>query len=80
MVKEKFTNETSRERFLRLASQRTQAILDKCRILGNCANPYIYEYTEEDIKKIFKTIEEQIRATRSKFTSVTSKKKFTLEG
>lgn len=78
MVKNKIANETSRDRFLRLASQRTQAILDKCRILGNCANPYIYDYTEDDVKKIFKTIEENLKATKLKFTRNNGSKKFTL--
>lgn len=79
MVKDKISNETARDRFLRLAAQRTQAILDKCRILGNCANPYLYEYTEEDIKRIFKTIEEHVKITRLKFSKDKGNKKFTLE-
>jgi len=79
MVKEKMTNETSRERFLRLASQRTQAVMDKCRILGNCANPYMYEYSEEDVKKIFKTIEEQLKTTRQKFSKFNNNQKFSLK-
>jgi hypothetical protein len=61
------TPENKKERFKRLATLRTKAVLQRLRILGNCANRQAYEYTEEDIKKIFSTIEEQIKIIRSKF-------------
>lgn len=60
--------ETRRDAFLRLAEARTNAVLDRLRVLGNCANPYAYEYTDEDIKRIFSTLEREVRATRAKFT------------
>lgn len=59
--------ETKREAFQRLAESRTTAVLDRIRVLGNCANPYAYEYSEEDVRKIFSTIEKELRATRAKF-------------
>ena len=40
--------ETRHERFKRLASKRTNEILEKIRILGNCSNKSSYEYTEDD--------------------------------
>ena len=67
MVKEKIEKENPRERFKRLAGQRTQAVLDKIRILGNCSNPYLYEYTEDEIKHIFKTIDDELKTVRSNF-------------
>lgn len=59
--------ETKREAFLRLAGKRTNAVLDKIRVLSNCANPYAYEYTEEDVKKIFAAIEAELKVARAKF-------------
>lgn len=59
--------ETKREAFLRLAEARTTAILERIRILGNCANPYAYEYTDEDVRRIFSAIEKALRATKAKF-------------
>ena len=41
------------ERFKRVAESRTNRIIDQIRLLGNCANRSNYEYSEEDIKKIF---------------------------
>ena len=60
-------DETKRDAFLRLAEKRTQAVLEKVRILSNCANPYAYEYTEDDVRRIFAAIEEDLRAARTKF-------------
>lgn len=56
-----------RERFKRLATYRTNEILRKLRVLGNCANRSAYEYTEEEINKIFSEIEKMTRNTKSKF-------------
>ena len=59
--------EDKRERFERLAETRTNAVLKKLDILANCANRNRYEYDEEDIEKIFKTIRKKVRETQSEF-------------
>lgn len=56
-----------RERFKRLATSRTNEILKKLKILGNCANRNAYEYTPEEVKKIFVTIEKKMEEIKSKF-------------
>lgn len=60
--------ETKRDAFLRLAESRTRGVIEKIRVLGNCANPYAYEYTEEDVRKIFSAIEKELRTTRTRFS------------
>ena len=60
-------NETPEERFKRVAGARTNAVLDKLRLLGNCANRQIYGYSEEDVAKIFSAINKRVRETKSKF-------------
>ena len=55
------------ERFRRLAAQRTNAVLDKLRVLGNCANPYQYSYTEEEVSKMFSAIEGELKRVRALF-------------
>lgn len=67
MSKEQFTEEARRQRFLRLATLRTNIILERLRILGHCANKSAYSFTEEDVEKIFNTIEEQVKDIKSKF-------------
>jgi hypothetical protein len=61
--------ETRHERFKRIATKRTNEILEKIRILGNCSNRSSYEYTEEEINKIFSEIERQLKLNKAKFLS-----------
>ena len=75
------TNETKRERFVRLAEARTNKILDMMKLLGNCSSKANYEYTDEDVRKIFNAIEKELKNTRSKFngTDVQKEDRFSLE-
>ena len=59
--------EKKREAFKRLATKRTNTVIEKIRILGHCANPWQYEYSEEEVKKIFKAIDIELRAVKNKF-------------
>jgi len=65
--------ETRRQKFLRLATLRTNEVLSRLRILGNCANRQMYEYTEADIKKIFSAIDKQVQDMKGKFTIIKEK-------
>lgn len=56
-----------KEKFKKLAEARTNEILKRLKILGNCSNRSAYEYTDEDIQKIFSTIEYKVKEVRSKF-------------
>jgi len=62
-------NETREERFKRVAEARTNAVLDKVRILGNLSNRQMYSYSEEDIRKIFSAIDKQMKEVKAKFNS-----------
>lgn len=64
---EKINNESSTDRFKRLATLRTNAILNRLRVLGNCSNRQVYEYTKEDIDKIFAAIDQAVKEAKSKF-------------
>lgn len=56
-----------RERFKRLGEQRTNSVLQRLKVLGNCSNRSAYAYTEEEINKIFSEIERRVRETKAKF-------------
>ncbi len=72
--------ETKRERFVRLAEARTNKILEMMRLLGNCSSKVNYEYTDEDIKKIFNALERELKNTKNRFLGIDAKEeKFTLE-
>lgn len=61
-------NETPNEKFKRIASSRTQKIIDMLDLLGNCSNRYVYEYSEEEVNKIFNAIETELKITKERFT------------
>ena len=73
--------ETKREKFVRLAEARTNKIIDMLQLLGNCSNSSTYDYTKQDVDKIFTTIESEVRETKKKFNKIESKKssRFTLD-
>ena len=62
--------ETKREKFIKLTELRVNRIMEDLRLLGNCANAYMYEYTDEDIDKIFNAIEEEISTCKKKFSGI----------
>ena len=69
--------EAKRERFKRLATTRTNSVLKKLQVLGNCSNRQAYEYDEDEIKKIFSVIEKQVADTKARF-HFTKKREFKL--
>lgn len=73
--------ETKREKFVRLAETRTNKIIDMLQLLGNCSNSSAYDYSQEDVDKIFYAIESEVKEARKKFNKIESKKstRFTLD-
>ena len=57
-----------RENFKRLATSRTNEVLKRLKILGNCANRSSYDYTEEEVGKIFAEIDRKLKEIKAKFT------------
>ena len=70
-------SESRGEKFKRLAILRTNAVLEKLRLLGNLSNKANYDYSEEELRKIFSAIDSQLRNVKSLF-SKGSKKEFKL--
>ena len=64
--------ESKRERFVRIAENRTNKIIDMIRLLGNCANKSNYEYSDDDINKIFSTLEKELKTAKMKYLSTGS--------
>lgn len=73
-------SESKRDRFVRIAEARTNKILEMMRLLGNCSTPTNYDYTKEDVKKIFDALEKELKNTKNKFMGLEEKEvKFTLK-
>lgn len=58
-----------RERFEKVASKRVQKLLDQIELVGNCSSKVNYEYSDQDVEKMFSTIEEHLKQARSRFGS-----------
>ena len=58
-------NETKRGKFIRIAEKRVNNILEQFRKLGNLSNERNYEYTEEDVSKMFSSLNKALRNTRA---------------
>ena len=71
-------NETKNEKFVRIASPRINAVIDKLNILSNCASSN-YEYTEEQVKNMFQAISDAVDACYAQFQPKvkSEKEKFT---
>ena len=67
--------ETKHERFIRVAEQRTQNVLDALQTLSKCSHPAVYEYSENDLDKIFAAIDEAVQDARE---TLSGRKRFSL--
>jgi len=74
MNRKKYTSK--RDRFLEVGENRVNALLRRIKILGNCSNKNLYEYREEEIEKIFDTINKKLNEERSKFKTGKGEEKF----
>ena len=67
--------ESKNDRFKRLAEARTERALYSIRLLGNLSNKSIYEYTDTEVRKIFKALETEIELSQEKFNRSRSKRR-----
>lgn len=65
--------ETKHDKFLRVAESRTNKIINMIRLLGNCSSTAIYEYTDDDVKKIFAAIEQELKVCKNKYQNISNK-------
>lgn len=67
--------ETKRARFVRVAEYRTQSVIDALHTLSKTSHSACYEFTEQDIEKIFAAIEQAMKESKD---TMLGKNKFTL--
>lgn len=70
--------ETKREKFVRLAEKRMDNILKGIELMGNLANSNNYEYTQEDLNKIIKTLKSSVSDLEHIYNTSSGIKKFKL--
>lgn len=70
--------ENKRDKFVELAEKRVNNTLKNIQLIGNLANTSNYDYTEEDVRKIFKAIKDEISMCEIKFKNKTKNNGFKL--
>lgn len=75
MVKLKVAGETKEEKFRRIAENRVNKILNQLSVLKNCANTGVYSYTDTQVNRIIKAIENELKITKMAFLSNKPNKK-----
>jgi len=60
-------NNIKRDRFVRIVESRVNKILSSLDNLGKCSNKRNYEYTENDVRKIFREIDRKVKETKLQF-------------
>ncbi len=71
--------ETKRQKFIRLATKRTNLVLKKLDVLSKLSNRGNYSYTDKDVDQIFDAIQEKIAEVREMFRGKAPTKMFRLE-
>ena len=67
MITSTNTTEERIKRFQRLAARRTQRVLHRLDVLGNCSNKSNYVYSPEQVEKIFKTLRDKVNEIEMRF-------------
>ena len=61
--------EEDREKFKRLAEQRVTKVLKQIKLVGNLSNRSNYEYSDGDVKKIYRAIKGALDEMKARFDS-----------
>lgn len=64
-----------RERFIKVASNRVQKVIDFLGLIGNCANKNNYEYSDKDVELMFKEINRAVKEARVMYEKELNKTK-----
>ncbi len=59
--------ESKNMKFKRIATKRVNDILKKFDLLENCSNKSHYQYSNEEVIKIFSTLEKRLREVKNTF-------------
>ena len=66
--------ETKHDKFKRLAAQRVTNALKKIELVGNLSSPG-YEYTQEEVDKIFSALQQTLDNTKARFSKTKKEEK-----
>ena len=56
-----------RAKFVELAESRVNRAIKELRLIGNLSNRSAYEFTDEDIRKIFRALQKELDSSKGRF-------------
>ena len=59
--------ETKEKRFRRVAEKRIQRVIDSIRSLSHCSNKRMYQWNDEQLKKIWAAIDRELKKCKESF-------------
>jgi len=62
-------SETGRDKFVRLATSRVNKAIKSIQVVGNLSNRSNYSYTEADVEKIFRALQNELKTCRQRFSN-----------
>jgi hypothetical protein len=60
-----------RKKFVELAEARVNRAIKDMRLIGNLANRAAYDYSDDDTKMIFRTLQKELDTAKARFTGDT---------
>ena len=72
---ERKPTEAKDARFKRLAEKRVNVLLDRLRLLGQLSDKRNYDYSDEQVDKIFRAIDGEVKTIKAKFRNGPSGRK-----
>jgi len=60
-------NENKEQRFKRVAEKRVQRVLDSIRSLSQCSNKRMYEWNDQQLKRIWSAIDKELDKCKNSF-------------
>jgi len=67
MVVKKIKTRDARDRFVDLANKRVTRAIKELRLVGNLANKRSYEYSDDDAKKIIRSLQKELDLMKARF-------------
>ncbi len=62
-----------REKFVKLAEARTNKALKDIQLVGNLSNRSAYAYSDDDIRKMFKALQDGLEKSKQRFSDASSR-------
>ena len=63
----RLTMRDKRKKFIDLAEARVNRTIKDIRLIGNLANRAAYEYSDDDVRKVFRALQKELENAKSRF-------------